>query len=891
MADKEKLLAAVQKQLEKGQIQKAIKDLETVVQIDPRDVRHRQKLADLYSRAKMNTEAFAAYEVVAKNYSDNGFNLKAIAVYKQMQKIDPSQPTIYLRLAELNQKQGLAGNALAEYDALVEFYEKAGKHLEAAGILQKMAELDPENLGLKIRAAEGYCRGGLKEKGLAALKETSAALKAKGEFEKLRRVYEMFQRIFPDDIFLQAGLGQALIFSGDAERGLPLLQGLLKKDPDNAEVLSSLAQGYRRLKDFENERLTLKHLLKVGAGDLAQHQGYVRACLDAGGAERALEHLEQVRELFVKAGQAAALVDFYERLHTKLPGNPKVVRTLQGLYESTGKGDKLFDLMNAGPEGDSGDFSAASEVQEVEELEELEELPEVEEFEELETIEEMEPLEELEEAPADFALPETFDGFDGAGSLPEDDLGMEESGESGPELLEEVELGMPLEEDGLDLEMEIDLDLDEEDSGGGELGLFVDDERASGERLPDPGEEGLPELSLGEEGFPVDLEGEVPEFGSQEIDLAPEESDESPGLEITAAEPELDGSFLGGYGEELDLTDGLAVEEISPQGKLSTPGPQVAPLDLDLSVPEDPDRELLLDEAAPVDLDLGEAVVSAEAGLSSGGPGLDLDLDLNDEPSPARPAPARNLAAELEEADFYLQQGLFDEAEAFCLSLLEEVPGAPEVHAKLEEIGQRRQRAAEQPEAEEEGDFFDLAAEVMNESAFDAGSEMESLDERDLSRLDGLLSEFKKGVERQVSQEDTETHYNLGIAYKEMGLLDDAIAEFDRVQRGDPKRASDCLTLKGICYAERGEFPQAEKAFREGLALPQLSPPEQLSIFYELGMVYQAWGRSEEALKSFEQVSGADAGFRDVAEKLEELRQQAVDREQAGGGKSRISYV
>ncbi|NIQ95377.1 MAG: hypothetical protein GWO11_07565, partial [Desulfuromonadales bacterium] len=199
MSKKQKLLESVQKNLAKGQTKKAIKDLEKIVKSEPGDFRNRQKLADLYVRCKMPSEAYGEYSTVAEYYAENGFNLKAIAVLKQMQKIDPSQKDTYLQLAVLNEKQGLVGNAIAEYEALVDKYEEEGDSTESLKVLEKMKEIDPENIGVQIRVAQALMRNGLEEKGLEAFREVAGGLEKRGDFARLRRIYEMFIASFPEE--------------------------------------------------------------------------------------------------------------------------------------------------------------------------------------------------------------------------------------------------------------------------------------------------------------------------------------------------------------------------------------------------------------------------------------------------------------------------------------------------------------------------------------------------------------------------------------------------------------------------------------------------------------------------------------------------------------------
>jgi tetratricopeptide (TPR) repeat protein len=148
---KEKFLESAQKFILKGQLDRAIKDYEQVVALDPNDIRHRQRLAELLVRANRKEEAISEYEAIGKYYADNAYYLKAIAVYKQVQKLDPSNIKICFNLATLNEKQGLTGNALAEYSRVYNHYDKSGKSAEALSILESMMAIDPENLNTRWR--------------------------------------------------------------------------------------------------------------------------------------------------------------------------------------------------------------------------------------------------------------------------------------------------------------------------------------------------------------------------------------------------------------------------------------------------------------------------------------------------------------------------------------------------------------------------------------------------------------------------------------------------------------------------------------------------------------------------------------------------------------------
>jgi tetratricopeptide (TPR) repeat protein len=115
-----------------------------------------------------------------------------------------------------------------------------------------------------------------------------------------------------------------------------------------------------------------------------------------------------------------------------------------------------------------------------------------------------------------------------------------------------------------------------------------------------------------------------------------------------------------------------------------------------------------------------------------------------------------------------------------------------------------------------------------------------------------IIREFKRGVDIQLGREDYVTRYNLGIAYMEMGLIDDAIAEFVLAARDD-EHLFECASLLGICYLKK-EMPKlAVEWFEKGLQQPGRDEDQYLALRNDLMSAHQAAGQSEEALKVFVQ--------------------------------------
>jgi tetratricopeptide (TPR) repeat protein len=170
----------------------------------------------------------------------------------------------------------------------------------------------------------------------------------------------------------------------------------------------------------------------------------------------------------------------------------------------------------------------------------------------------------------------------------------------------------------------------------------------------------------------------------------------------------------------------------------------------------------------------------------------------------------------------------------------------------------------------DEQEFFNFAGELQTEMKQESGAPaVPEVSGGDVP-LEEIFREFKKGVEQQLSPEDYETHYNLGIAYKEMSLTDEAISEFQRAAKS-PQYAVECCSMLGLCFLEKGLPQLAIKWYRKGLDNPGIREEDRLGLQYDLANLYADLGDRENAYRTFLEIYGSNASFRDVGERLKEL--------------------
>lgn len=247
MALKDKILERAQICLQKGNLDKAALEYKAAFELDPKDVTLRLKIGDIYVKIGKKTEAVAEYKEVAKAYSQKGFYLKSIAVYKQILKLEEFNYEVHYKLAELYAKQRLISDAISEYSILVNSFEKKGKTGEVLQLLKEMLDIDPENIGVRLKLAELYQKLSFDKDALAEYGRIFAKYMAQDKLDKAERLYTVLLSANPKDATLLKGLAELYKKKGDASKFLTHSKGLFNvyiasSDPAGADSAKAVCE-------------------------------------------------------------------------------------------------------------------------------------------------------------------------------------------------------------------------------------------------------------------------------------------------------------------------------------------------------------------------------------------------------------------------------------------------------------------------------------------------------------------------------------------------------------------------------------------------------------------------------------------------------------------------
>ncbi|HEX6765590.1 MAG TPA: tetratricopeptide repeat protein, partial [Polyangiaceae bacterium] len=313
-----------------------------------------------------------------------------------------------------------------------------------------------------------------------------------------------------------------------------------------------------------------------------------------------------------------------------------------------------------------------------------------------------------------------------------------------------------------------------------------------------------------------------------------------------------------------DLEEVGADQALSKEHTTSTTtGPRLMLVDEPFSSEANPLPSFPLGEAPPVDE-------------------TDIDIDdLDEVPAASRTTPEQDALEEaLEEADFFAARGLYEDARAILADQLTKTPNHRLVHERLREVEESLAASGSSqtiersmlargsdraPDDEVAASLGALDQELPPASVGgDVTSSMVHVD------VDQVFMKFKAGVRAQVAEADSATHYDLGVAYKEMGLLGEAIAEFEAAAR-DPHRECMCFAMIGLIYLEQGDLERSSESYIKALAAQSKTVEQEMSLYYDLGTVYEMKSAKKEALYYFQKIARRDPGYRDIADRIAAL--------------------
>jgi tetratricopeptide (TPR) repeat protein len=907
--NKSKALEIALKLLSQGKITQAIAEYQQILRNDPKDQATLMTVGDLFARQGDMPQAIEYFERLAQVYLHDGFNSKAIAIYKKIAKLGPAELAPLERLAELYVQQGVLSEARPLFLQIAEAHLKANRAPKAVEVLRHLLEVEPENPRVQMRLAELYNVLGQKKEAAQTFLAYAQRLFERGTVDEAQ---ELIERALGVDSRHAAALllkARILGMTGKDEEAIVILES--HPDADAGGEATNLLVDLE-LRTGQNEKAAdrARNQLVRGNAHFGLLHRVAETLTESGHPAEALPLLRELRDPMIDEGQQDKFLKSLSGAAERLPGQAEPLEMLAEFCRHT---SDPFHLTTALGQLVDIHIAAGNEPRAIVLLEELVERNKDDErlVARLEGLRQSTGILKAEPevggaavetsvaeaaAPAPASRPIVEDPLDGetdrfvAQALTDVDL-FSSYGlmNKATHLLERILERAPRHTPTLDRLLDVSL-------GAGDnrrtAELAAQLERIHRERGDDVKADRAAELRQRFQTV-VELRSDellsappedasaapIPSAEPLAAITAPQAPIDQPEFEIAPSRPEpelLVGDDLNSppdrapqpttTGEEVDLSDeweAIAQEVSEPPQSQTEEAP--APYQEESASGEVEAARAEIEPVAEPEVFEIEAV-AAEPPIE---PALDAAFQ-SIEASAEEPASAAEASSEPGDDAFELE--------------LTPVPAEPEAQAESATTDDFLSELAAEIE-----DLEPLVAEPAQDTAVPeplaarlpepalAPPAAETLNE-----LADVFAEFRAELgELNEEDEDLETHYSLGIAYREMGLLDEAIGEFQKVakavQTGKPFRyAMNCSTLLAVTFLDKGEPKIASLWYQRALEVPGLDPETILALRYDLGVSLETAGESDAALESFRQVYAMNIDYRDVADRIATLQHHSA---------------
>lgn len=359
--NKAKVLAQAEKFVQQGKLPNAISEYEKIVKEDPKDLTVLNTIGDLNARLGNNDEATYYFKKVGDMYAQNGFAVKAIAIYKKLTKIGPYNAENTTKLAELYGQQGLFNDARVHYMQVADQLLKSGDNQQAARVFQKILELDPENAHTQAKLADLYQKLGKKDEARNIYYSAAESLYARGSYDAAEEALGKVLTIDPTNTGALMLRGLIAVDAGDSHSAVQYLEQVSDLDsrPDGLRALlrAKLHTGTAEGVEAVAEKLLTTHNDVTGVTTLAQWY------ITNNHVEGALRLYERYAEKLF-AGNPAALQDAIYPLANRVKDNPAALAILNRLTHKSGDHAQNAEMieLQANAAAKKGSFAEARDL-------------------------------------------------------------------------------------------------------------------------------------------------------------------------------------------------------------------------------------------------------------------------------------------------------------------------------------------------------------------------------------------------------------------------------------------------------------------------------------------------------------------------------------------------
>ena len=343
---KARALQDAEKSVAQGKIPQAIRQYLEIIENDPSDLTLLNTAGDLYVRERNLPEGLRQFHRLAEAYVREGFNVKAIAIYRKISKVDPNAVEVLLKLAELYQLQGLSREAREQYLQAADFFKRRNQADRALDVLRKLVQLDPENGSFRNRLATECEQLGRQEEAAQAYWESAEVALRRKELPAAETALKKAAELDPKNSKVTLLRARVAISRQQPEEAEKILRSSpdLAADPVSKQIL--LECYFAAGKHSQAEALVLE-VFRANPSDFAPVSSFVVLCLEKGDIDSAFQSLSQLSEELIEQANTGPLMEALRRVWNKAPQHLPTLELIHRICERTTDEFSLPEILEA----------------------------------------------------------------------------------------------------------------------------------------------------------------------------------------------------------------------------------------------------------------------------------------------------------------------------------------------------------------------------------------------------------------------------------------------------------------------------------------------------------------------------------------------------------------
>jgi len=331
---KARALQEAEKSVAQGKIAQAIKIYQEILDNDPSDVSLLNTVGDLYIRDRNIAEGLKQFQKLAEAYVREGFNVKAIAIYRKISKVEPNSVDTLLKLAELYQLQGLSREAREQYLQAAGFFKKRNQPERALEVLRKLVQLDPENINLRNRLAGECEQMGKREDAAQVYLQSAEIFLRRDDQSAAETALTKAAELAPKNAKIQILRARVAISRQQPEDAERIINSSpeLQSDPAGKRILLDSYLASRKLPEAEKLVLEVFH---ANSADFAPISTVSALLVEKGDIDEAFKLLTSVAETLISQNNASPLLEALRRIWNKAPKHIPTLELIHQICEQT----------------------------------------------------------------------------------------------------------------------------------------------------------------------------------------------------------------------------------------------------------------------------------------------------------------------------------------------------------------------------------------------------------------------------------------------------------------------------------------------------------------------------------------------------------------------------